>query len=197
MFYILNLCEIIYWLIRVVHFNYSPHTYHMLYIKTICQTICVYEALMPFPHGQVLQLSWSPKAELILRLLFFPGLPSPGGFPLTCVPTSQVYHCIVFLAPCWYESSFFYQKCCLVIWFTEYPFPSLFKDLSLHHPFFYSDFRELHQLCNFLPSLLRNCLFPRYHFSVMISKEFSVSFHPQAFKISSPNNFFFCVKLWS
>lgn len=116
-------------------------------------------------------------------------LPSPGGFPLTCVPTSQVYHCIVFLAPCWYESSFFYQKCCLVIWFTEYPFPSLFKDLSLHHPFFYSDFRELHQLCNFLPSLLRNCLFPRYHFSVMISKEFSVSFHPQAFKISSPNNY--------
>lgn len=33
MFYILNLCEIIYWFIRVVPFNYSPHTHHMLYIK--------------------------------------------------------------------------------------------------------------------------------------------------------------------
>lgn len=93
MFYILNLCEIIYWLIRVVHFNYSPHTYHMLYIKTICQTICVYEALMPFPHGQVLQLSWSPKAELILRLL---QSSKPWGFPIDmCTHFSSLpLHCL-------------------------------------------------------------------------------------------------------
>lgn len=131
MFYILNLCEIIYWLIRVVSFNYSPHTYHMLYIKNICQTICVYEALMPFPHG---------------RFWIYPDLPKQ----------SRYYFCFsssVFRAPgvsCWHmcpllrfatvlpslpyadmNPSFFYQKCFLVIWFTEYSCQSLLMDLSL------------------------------------------------------------------
>lgn len=43
MFYILNLCEIIYWFIRVVPFNYSPHTDHMLYIKKhMSDYLCVW-----------------------------------------------------------------------------------------------------------------------------------------------------------
>lgn len=102
--------------------------------------------------------------------------PSPWGFPQTCVPTSQVYHCVVFHDLCAYESQFLYQKHFLVIWFTGYPFLNLFTDLSIHHPF------SLFQISGSYTSFATPCLlfsenshFPRSHFWTSVPLSFPKS----------------------
>lgn len=101
-----------------------------------------------------------------------------SGLPLHCLPCSMLIWIL-----------FFYQKFVSLVWFTEYSLQSLLMDLSLRYPFSFSYFRELHLLCTSLPSLFRKLLFPRSHFSVMMARELRASFHPQPFKISSPNNY--------
>lgn len=149
----------------------------------------MYEAHTLFPHGQVLELSWSPKAELVLLLVFLLSLPSPRGFPLTCVPMclwglSLPCMFVAFLAPCWYES----QEVFTFFFLTRHAFGNLIYRICIsrlvHGSFFTLSFLYSSGSCtrSAAPCLLGKLPFPRCHFSVMVARELSDSFHPQHFK---------------
>lgn len=149
----------------------------------------MYEALRLFPHGQVLELSWSPKAELVLLLVFLLSLPSPRGFPLTCVPMclwglSFPCMCVAFLAPCWYKS----QGFVISFFLTRNAFGNLIYRIPVsklvHGSFFTLVFLYRWGSCpsSAAPCPLRKLPFPRYNFSAMVARELSDSFHSQHFK---------------
>lgn len=157
----------------------------------------MYEALRLFPHGQVLELSWSPKAELVLLLVFLLSLPSPRGFPLTCVPMclwglSLPSMFVAFLALCWYESqgfviSFFFpnQKCFWLFdlqntYFKACSWIFLYLILSLQ-------LRELHWFCSSLPSQKTDISQKSYFQLWWQGSSVTPSIH-NITKISSPNN---------
>lgn len=150
----------------------------------------MYEALRLFPHGQVLELSWSPKAELVLLLVFLLSLPSPRRFPLTCVPMclwglSLPCMFVAFLAPCWYESQGFVIY---LFFLTINAFGNLIYRIPVlklvHGSFFTLFFLYIWGSCpcSAASCSLRNLPFPRCHFSAVVARELSDSFHPHHFK---------------
>lgn len=88
-----------------------------------------------------------------------------SGLPLCCLPWPLHIWVLVPLS-----------KHFLVIWFTEYPFPNLFTDLSIHHPF------SLFQISGSCTSFATPCLlfsenshFPRSHFWTSVPLSFPKS----------------------
>lgn len=91
---------------------------------------------------------------------------------------------VAFLAPCWYES----QGVFTFFFLTRHAFGNLIYRICIsrlvHGSFFTLPFLYSSGSCtrSAAPCLLGKLPFPRCHFSVMVARELSDSFHPQHFK---------------
>lgn len=191
MFYILNLCEIIYWFIRVVPFNYSPHTDHMLYIKKhMSDYLCVWST-QAFP-------TWAGPGAILIsqsRVGITFGFPPQSSKPQK-IPTDMCPHVPL-------RSVTSLHVCCLpcsmLIWIpgvcyffiflkTINAFVNLIYRIPVlklvHGSFFTLFFLYIWGSCpcSAASCSLRNLPFPRCHFSAVVARELSDSFHPHHFK---------------